>query len=266
MTLRTFLALFLITSTALVAHGAPKIEIESTLVELPEAVWKPMTASGSWKVMPGQQQWSRLVVTTDRADQAALVGAWFGGNASGKDGSFLPLVSRALNEKKGVDLLSAPKMTTHSQQRAKIEIVREFRYATAWKPGAKKEDPWVPAHWATRNTGVTIDLVPTLKADGKIGLEVTPQIVEFEGFEDLGHGRKKPIFSERKVQTDVTLRSGQTVILGGATREDKQIVEDSVPVLGDVPLLGRLFRSRHTQVLKRSLVILVTPRIRAGKP
>ena len=215
---------------------------------------------------PSDQKWSRLVVTTDRADQAALVGAWFGGNVSAKDGRFLQLVLPALNEKKGVDLLSAPKVTAHSQQRAKIEIVREFRYATAWTPCVKEKDPWVPTHWATRNTGVTIDLIPTLEADGKIGLEVKPQVVEFEGFEDLGHGRKKPVFSERKVQANVTLRSGQTVILGGATREDKRVVEDSIPVLGDVPLLGRLFRSRHTEVLKRSLVIMVTPRIHSAKP
>jgi len=253
-------------SAALVAHSAPKIEMESILVELPEPIWKQMTGAGSWKTVRGQQPWSRLIVTTDRADQAALVDAWFGGIGSGKGELFFPRFSRALNEKKGVDLLSAPKMTTHSQQRAKIEIVREFRYATAWKPGAKKNDPWVPTHWTARNTGVTLAVVPTLKADGKIGLEVTPQVVEFEGFEDMGHGRKKPVFSERKVQANVTLRSGQTVILGGATREDRQVIEDRVPVLGDVPLLGRLFSSRQTQVLRRSLVVLVTPRIHAEKP
>ena len=69
------------------------------------------------------------------------------------------------------------------------------------------------------------------------------------------------MFSERKVQTRIMLESGQTVILGGAVREDQQIIEDSFPVLGGLPLLGPLFRSSQKQTVKRCLVVLVTPRI-----
>ena len=100
---------------------------------------------------------------------------------------------------------------------------------------------------------------------GKISLWLAPQVLELEGFKDLGHGRKQPIFSERKVQTNVALQSGQTVILGGAVREYQQIVEDKVPVLGDLPVLGWLFRTSQKTTVKTYLVVFVTPRIVPGK-
>ncbi len=240
---------------------APHIEIEAHFIEVPEAIWKQMAAAGSWEVVRGQREWSRLVASTDRKDQESLIESWFGKKVTADSGGFLPLVTRALSEKPGVDLLSAPKVTTRSNQNAIIEIVREFKYPTAWKPGEKKEDAWVPTVYETRNTGVTLEAEPTLTNDGKINLWATPQVVECESFKDIGHGRKQPIFSERKVRTNVTLRSGQTVVLGGALRETQQTVENKVPVLGDVPLLGRLFRTSQKQVVKRCLVVLVTPRI-----
>ncbi|HYR57272.1 MAG TPA: type II and III secretion system protein, partial [Chthoniobacteraceae bacterium] len=71
----------------------------------------------------------------------------------------------------------------------------------------------------------------------------------------------QPIFSTRKVTTSVSVFDGQTVVLGGLMREDVQKVEDKVPLLGDIPLLGRLFRSSVDQHLKRNLVIFVSARL-----
>jgi general secretion pathway protein D len=78
----------------------------------------------------------------------------------------------------------------------------------------------------------------------------------------------QPIFSTRKVTTNVSVFDGQTVVLGGLMREDVQKVEDKTPFLGDIPLLGRLFRSNVDQHLKRNLVIFVSARLinPAGEP
>ena len=71
----------------------------------------------------------------------------------------------------------------------------------------------------------------------------------------------QPIFSTRKVTTAVSVFDGQTVELGGLMREDVQKVQDKTPLLGDIPLVGRLFRSNVDQHIKRNLVIFVTARI-----
>lgn len=108
-----------------------------------------------------------------------------------------------------------------------------------------------------------------------IDLNLVPQVVEFEGFINYGspiYGANgvdiltpnvinQPIFSTRKVTTSISIWDGQTVVLGGLMREDVQKVEDKVPFLGDMPLVGRLFRSSVDQHLKKNLVIFVTARL-----
>src|SRR6059058_5647738 len=112
------------------------------------------------------------------------------------------VVIRALNQKKGIDLLSAPKVTTKSGQRAIIEIVREFRYPTTFTPpqvpsltaptGSAAVAPAVvtpttPQTFETRNTGVTLEVEPVVGGDGAtIDLNLVPQVVEFEGFINYG--------------------------------------------------------------------------------
>ncbi len=225
------------------------------------------------------------------------------------------VVVRALNQKKGVDLLSAPRVTTKSGQRAVIEIVREFRYPTQFDTpqipqtvgslttrsdtggivplgGASSVPvtPTTPTHFETRNTGVTLEVEPVVGPDGiTIDLNLVPQVVEFEGFINYGspilapsssflntvtgglinspqsvltpNVINQPIFSTRKVTTSVSIWDGQTVVLGGLMREDVQKTEDRTPVLGDIPIVGRAFRSNAEQHIKRNLVIFVTARL-----
>jgi general secretion pathway protein D len=78
----------------------------------------------------------------------------------------------------------------------------------------------------------------------------------------------KPVFSTREVTTEVTVYDGQTVVLGGLMREDIQKTEDKVPILGDIPLAGRLFRTSVDQHIKRNLIMFVTASLLdpAGQP
>ena len=78
----------------------------------------------------------------------------------------------------------------------------------------------------------------------------------------------KPVFSTREVTTEVTVYDGQTVVIGGLMREDIQKTEDKVPILGDIPLAGRLFRTSADQHIKRNLIMFVTASLLdpAGQP
>jgi general secretion pathway protein D len=212
------------------------------------------------------------------------------------------VVIRALNQKKGVDLLSAPKVTTKSGQRAVIEIVREFRYPTTFTqpqvPSIASSTtvlngvvpvvvtPTTPQTFETRNTGVTLEVEPVVGPDGvTIDLNLVPQVVEFEGFINYGspinaigvstvgvisrsapvllteNVINQPVFSTRKVTTNVSVWDGQTVVLGGLMREDVQKTEDKTPIIGDIPIIGRAFRTNVDQHIKRNLIIFVTARL-----
>ena len=214
------------------------------------------------------------------------------------------VVIRALNQKKGVDLISSPRVTTQSSRQASIEIVREFIYPKTFEApeapagGAtfQPSAPTAPSTWDMKKTGIMLDVTPTVGPD-KHTIEMTlkPQIVEFDGFINYGspinsivqyidpltgfanpqdeivateNVINQPVFSVREVETSVNVYDGQTVVLGGLMREDIQKVEDKVPFLGDIPLAGRLFRSSADQHIKRNLIIFVTANLLdpAGQP
>ena len=218
------------------------------------------------------------------------------------------VVIRALSQKKGVDLMSAPKVTTKSGRKAIVRVAREFPYPTEFNapeppppstvsgtgdtvgppPGSFVSQgivtPSTPTAFETRNLGVTLEVEPIIGPDGyTIDLNLSPEVVEFDGFINYGstingpifnvltqqivsavltqNVINQPIFSTRKVTTSVSIWDGQTVALGGLVREDVQKVQDKVPILGDIPLAGRLFRSNVDQKIKRNLIIFVTARL-----
>jgi general secretion pathway protein D len=218
------------------------------------------------------------------------------------------VVLRALNQQKGVDLVSAPKVTTKSGQRATIQIVREFRYPTEYDlpqvtqtPGSiyTPATPTTPTSFETKPVGITLEVEPTVGPDGyTIDLILSPRVVEFDGFINYGSPINtvvtlvpgtinstiipplstsfvvtqniinKPVFSTREVTTEVTVYDGQTVVIGGLISENIQKIEDKVPILGDIPLAGRLFRTTADQHIKRNLIMFVTASLLdpAGQP
>lgn len=216
------------------------------------------------------------------------------------------VVLRAINQQKGIDLVSAPKVTVTSGRKATININRKFPYPKDYSPpqvpqtqasgGFQPATPATPTSFETRNVGVQLEVEPTVGPDGyTIELSLSPQITEFQGFVNYGtpiqtiasyqfpngvnspltksvtltpNTIQQPVFSVRQVDTQVTVYDGQTVVLGGMLREDVQKVQDKTPILGDAPLVGSLFRSSSNQRIKRNLLIFVTAGLLdpAGQP
>ena len=220
------------------------------------------------------------------------------------------LIMRGLAQKKGTDLMTAPSVTAKNGQKATIEIIREFIYATEYEPpelpqnnnnggnvfggggggGAGIATPATPSAWETRNTGVTLEIEPNIANNNYvIDLRFVPEIVEFEGFINYGspilspttdvfgnptttviteNRIEMPVFSTRRVNTSLSIYDGYTVAVGGLIREDVQNVQDSVPIFGDIPLIGRLFQSKAENRIKSNLIIFVTAQIidATGRP
>ncbi|MCX6901452.1 MAG: tetratricopeptide repeat protein, partial [Verrucomicrobia bacterium] len=169
------------------------------------------------------------------------------------------VILRALSQRKNVDLLCAPKVTTISGQQAKIEVVREFIYPTEFEPprvatasggsGAASNAPMIspptPGGFQTRNLGVTLNVTPQIGETGLINLTLIPEVSDFDGFVDYGSRTiagntqsantfaldfpfPQPIFSTRRVTTSVMVFDGSTVVLGGLMREDATKITDKV--------------------------------------
>ncbi len=136
-----------------------------------------------------------------------------------------------------------------------------------------------PEDFVTRNVGVELTVTPNVENDDTISLLLEPRVTEFEGFVEYGGpsvaivgggalsggttvtvpaGFYQPIFSTRELTTEVTVFDGATVVMGGLTRDEVKYYEDKVPVVGDIPGIGKLFRSEGETRQKRNLLIFVT--------
>lgn len=197
---------------------------------------------------------------------------------------------RALSRKTGSDLMSAPKVTVLSGKRATITVAQELRYPESYGDIEAEVSAGVdggggsggagiaitagtPQDFVTRNVGVEMSVTPNVQNDDTISLILEPRVTEFEGFVEYGgpsvaiqggttatvpSGFFQPIFSTREITTEVTVFDGATIVMGGLTRDEVKTIKDKVPVLGDIPGLGRLFRSEGETRLKRNLLIFVT--------
>jgi general secretion pathway protein D len=220
----------------------------------------------------------------------SLVAIPTGWSVGGYDVDF---AMRALARKTGSDLMSAPKVTVLSGKRASITVAQELRYpesygdieSTASSSGSGGSNggsggsaaisitAGTPQDFVTRNVGVEMSVTPNVENDDTISLILEPRVTEFEGFVEYGGpsvaitgdttvtvpaGFYQPIFSIREMSTEVTIFDGATVVMGGLTRDEVKTVNDSVPILGDIPGLGRIFRSEGETRQKRNLLIFVT--------
>jgi len=218
----------------------------------------------------------------------------FGGGSGaglvGMIGSYdLTLFLRAIEQNNGSDLMSAPSLTVVDNKTATIRIVQTLRYPDSYgdvqsnvgQAGGQNGGggagvtitAGTPQDFKEQDVGVILEVTPTVQQDDSIALNLKPHVIEFEGFVEYGgtsvaiqgnttvtvpSGFFQPIFSHREVTTDVTIFDGATVVIGGLTREEVKTVNDKVPVLGDIPLLGAAFRSNGKTTSKRNLMVFVT--------
>jgi general secretion pathway protein D len=198
------------------------------------------------------------------------------------NGATFNMIIKALSQKQSTDVLNAPKVTTLSTLEATIKVVQSFIYPSEYsEPQAGTGTaitPSIPSGFKTKDVGVILRVTPTVSADkNTIDLMLTPEVTEFLGFIDYSPGPvtfvttngtltvpfkiQQPLFSERSVSTRVVVWDGQTVVLGGLIKENVQKIDDKVPFLGDLPGIGRLFRSKVTNRSKQNLLIFVSARL-----
>ncbi|MCE0521427.1 MAG: hypothetical protein LV480_00775 [Methylacidiphilales bacterium] len=140
-----------------------------------------------------------------------------------------------------------------------------------------------PTDFKRRNVGDRLVIKPQVTADNKtIDLSLFPEVTEFEGFINYGSAifvanppdtgapatsllspntMNQPVFNTRRINTKVFVHDGSTVVLGGLIQDNIQNINDKVPLLGDLPLVGRMFQSKAIENTKKDLLIFVTANI-----
>lgn len=147
--------------------------------------------------------------------------------------------------------------------------------------------PTTPTAFETRRVGTILEVEPVIADDGKsVDLTITPELTEFDGFVNYGSPINnvtsttdpdgfttterveltsntilQPIFSTKKVATGVKIYDGATVVLGGLVTEQSTTIDDRVPLIGDLPVIGRLFQSKVKHKRTKNLLLFVTVKV-----
>jgi len=202
----------------------------------------------------------------------------------------LTMLVHAIEQNDRANLLSAPRVTTQSGEEATVKVTQEYIYPTEYRVeggglagstttgGSVLSTPIVlPESFETREVGVILTVRPDVSPDQKIiTLMLQPDVVTEPTWEDYGYTlpdgshipMRMPFFHRRTATTTVKVYDGATVVMGGLISERLQTIDDKVPFLGNLPLVGRLFTDKQTKSEKRNLLLFVTARLvdPAGRP
>ncbi|MFH1777407.1 MAG: secretin and TonB N-terminal domain-containing protein [Candidatus Omnitrophota bacterium] len=194
------------------------------------------------------------------------------GNIS--DGSFsfglvnssIDATIQALSLHIDTDLLSAPRIATMNKKKAVIEIVEEVPYLEEESSVTSEGGTEVTKTIAWKYVGIKLDVTPTINPDGTITMHIKPEVNELVAWsrelpEWTASDPNAPVVDTRSVETNITVYDGQTIILGGLVKNKFDLNITKVPLLGDIPILGHLFRSKKYVKIKKELLIFVEPRI-----
>lgn len=195
---------------------------------------------------------------------------------------------RAIDQSDSADVLFCPRITTTNNYPATIKMVTKKYFPTDWEEAeigtissGGREVPLFTSsipELEEDEIGVRLDVQPTIGENGRtITLPMKPSVKEHVGWVDYSYPLtvsveenvsetftniiRMPIFEDRVVRTLVSCDDGETVILGGVVHDNSNSVDDQYPLLGDIPLIGRLFQSKAKVSEKKNLLIFMTCRL-----
>ena len=174
----------------------------------------------------------------------------------------LDLVLRAVKTDSRARLMSAPLIVTLDNKEAVLEATKRIY----WSEGSTHytSSDYYSDNIKNEDVGIKLTVTPRINKSGYISLTIEQEIQDAEGTTAITSNDRTsefPNLTTRKMGADVSVQSGQTVVLGGLTQNSVSKTQTKVPLLGDIPLLGWLFRSETDKQTRTELVVFITPRV-----
>ena len=151
-------------------------------------------------------------------------------------------------------VMAQPSVVTLNGNKASINVneTQYFKVTTGNVLGSDYSIRFQPITF-----GIKLDITPWISQGGQITAEIAPEVSNSSGTNSDGY----PNVSSRTISTTVRLNDGETITLGGLIKNTESEGHDKIPILGDIPLIGRLFRTNTKTRQKTNLVVYVTPHI-----
>ncbi|AIE87574.1 general secretion pathway protein D [Fimbriimonas ginsengisoli Gsoil 348] len=169
-------------------------------------------------------------------------------------GGSLSAFLNALQQDDKFQVLSTPRIFTSNNVQAEINISQSVPYITQSRQDANGNFTY---SYSFQDVGIVLTVTPRITSNGYVTMEVSQTANDLQGFTTFN----APIVNKRTADTTVSVKDGETIILGGIIRSTVTSSVKKVPLLGDIPLLGNLFKSRSKEDQKTELLVFLTPRI-----
>lgn len=173
----------------------------------------------------------------------------------------LHAVLSMLNTDTETEVVATPRAVTLDNQSATLTVTRAFPIFTV-TPGSANSPAGTQITYT--NLGVILNVTPRIAADNNISLHVTPEVSNIDGKDEqviFGLETSANIYAIRRIETQVLIPSGNTLVMGGLINDSKTKAWTKVPILGDIPLLGKAFTKTEKIRKKTNLLIFITPTV-----
>ncbi len=175
-----------------------------------------------------------------------------GGNAN--------ITIQALSKITRLRVLSSPSVVVENNREARLNVGDDVPIVTRSSVSVTDPDAPIVNNVEYRSTGVILSVRPRINSEGVVSLVISQEVSRLAstGVQVLNNN---PLIQQRKIASRVNVRSGQTVVLGGLIQDNAVRNEEKVPLLGDIPILGELFKSTNDTTARTELLVFITPRV-----
>ncbi len=219
------------------------------------------------------EQWGMDISVGPFGGEAYNVGSLAGGsgvatalgvpNLSVTSADFGILI-RSLEAQGKLEILSNPQVTVNNNQKAEINVGDEIGVAGSTE---RSSIGTLISSVERLPVGIIMSVTPAISDDGFVRMEINPQISQLTNrTTQINRDQTAPIIARRRVDTVVTVKDGQSVVIGGLIQTTQEERRSKVPILGDIPFLGLPFRTKLQEARKTELLVIVTPRVIPGLP
>jgi general secretion pathway protein D len=153
------------------------------------------------------------------------------------------------------DVLSTPRIFTSNNATAEINISQSLPYVTSTSVDTTTGAQFY--NYSFLDVGIILTVTPRITGNGYVTMDVDQTANDFVNYTSFN----APVVNQREAQTTVSVKDGETIVLGGIIQSQNTRTVNKIPLLGDLPLLGQFFRSHSSEKIKTELLIFLTPHI-----
>ncbi|EAP95608.1 type II secretion system protein GspD [Vibrio splendidus] len=238
---------------AMIQYSNTGASIGGVMVGLEEAKDSETTTA----VYDSDGKFLRNETTTEEGDYSTLASALSGVNGAAMSvvmGDWTALISAVATDSNS-NILSSPSITVMDNGEASFIVGEEVPVLTGSTAGSSNDNPFQTVE--RKEVGIKLKVVPQINEGDSVQLQIEQEVSNVLG----ANGAVDVRFAKRQLNTSVIVQDGQMLVLGGLIDERALESESKVPFLGDIPVLGHLFKSTSTQVEKKNLMVFIKPTI-----